>query len=204
MRYRELLEVPFCAAPKLKTAATVEPLAYADVARQCRLDGAQETEHVAMLIKATREEAEAYLNRQFITATWELYLSAWPCDRVLELPRAPLQSVTSVEYRDDDGAWQTLSAADYEVQRAGHQDNPGRIVLSDDVTWPIVSDDPDSIRVTFVAGYGATAESVPARAKRAMLHQIAESFERRELAVVGVMYAPTRTYRSLLEPLKVW
>jgi uncharacterized phiE125 gp8 family phage protein len=154
-----------------------------------------------MLIQATREETEGYLNRQLLSATWELYLDAWPCDGVIELPRAPLASVTSVEYRTE-AAWQTFSAANYEVQRAGHQFDPGRIVLLDEAMWPTIDDEGGSVRVTFVAGYG-TAEQVPARIRRAMLLQVAESFERRELAVVGTIYTPTQAFRNLLEPMKV-
>lgn len=202
MRYRDLLEAPYNAAPKLKTPASTEPVSFADVQAQCRLDANTEQAYIGTLIQAAREEAEAFTNRQFLTATWELYLDAFPCDSEIELPRSPLQSVTSVEYRDSADAWQTLSASTYEVQRAGHLDHPGRIALKSGSAWPTISTLPGSVRITFVAGH-TDALSVPARAKKAILHEVAESFERRELGVVGSIYTPTRTFQHLLGPLRM-
>lgn len=210
MRYRQLLEAPFNAAPKMKTKPAVEPVSLAEVHQQCRIDTANENEHIASLIMAARQEVEAMTGRQFITATWELYLDALPCDGVIELPCQPLQSVASVEYRDDDGTWQTFPATSYETQLfyAPAQSfeidvSPGRIVLLPGFEWPDLYDAPGSVRITFTAGHGDDGAKVPPRAKQAMLHRIAESFERRELGVSGTIYSPTRSFRDLVEPLRV-
>lgn len=210
MRYRQLLDPPFNAAPKMKTKPALEPVSIDEVHRQCRIDDSRENEHLASLIAAARQEVEAMTGRQFITATWELYLDALPCDGVIELPSQPLQSVTSVEYRDDDGAWQTFAGTSYEQQlfytpaQSFEIDvSPGRIVLLPDFEWPDLYDAPGSVRITFVAGHGDDGTKVPPRAKQAMLHRIAESFEHRELGVTGASYSPTRAFRDLVEPLRV-
>ncbi len=210
MRYRELLEAPFNAAPKMKTKPTVEPVSLIEVQHQCRIDSEEETEHIQALIVAARQEVEAVTGRQFITATWELYLDALPVDGVIELPSQPLRSVTTLEYRDDDGAWQTFPATSYEVQLFYSLTNsveidltPGRIVLLPDFEWPDLYDVPGAARITFVSGHGDDGHGVPTRAKQAMLHRIAESFERRELGIVGTIYTPTRTFLNLCESLRV-
>jgi uncharacterized phiE125 gp8 family phage protein len=210
VRYRELLGAPYNAASKIKTKPTMEPVSVDEVHRHCRIDTSLEAQHVAALIEAVRQEVEAITGRQFITATWELYLDALPCDGVIELPHQPLRSVSGVEYRDEDGTWRTFDAADYEEQTFYSATesvdidlSPGRIVLLPDVEWPDLYDAPASVRITFVAGHADDAARVPARAKQAMLHRIAESFERRELGVAGTIYTPTRTFSDLVRPLVV-
>jgi hypothetical protein len=80
----------------------------------------------ASWVTAARRFVEDKAGRQFVTATARLTLDRFPftCSyqwlpsperRTIVVPRAPLQSVTSIAYVDAGGDTQTLSANSYRV-----------------------------------------------------------------------------------------
>ncbi|MCB9117972.1 MAG: DNA-packaging protein, partial [Caldilineaceae bacterium] len=128
------------------------------------------------------------------------YLDAWPADGIIELPRPPLASVTSITYTDEDGATQTLAANNYRVDTARE---PGRVVLAPGADWPSVAlDSSNPITVRFVAGY-ADAGDVPGMAKAAILLQIGEIYANREAVIVGSTPQVTPAVQRVLNLLKV-
>lgn len=142
-----------------------------------------------VVIPAARDRAEKETERQFISATWELTMSGFPGCRYIELPRPPLQSVTSVQYVDEDGATQTLSAALYTVDAPeGPRCARGRILLNYDEEWPSTRCQENAVTVRFVAGYGDTYEAIPPRLKMGMLLDIGTLYEIREDQIVGQGY----------------
>lgn len=147
---------------------------------------------------AARQEGERIARRQFITATWELWMDSWFQDWIGQepwsrpwtdwpgngicLPLPPLQSVTSVKYLDGAGAEQTWSSAEYTVEApAGDFAQKGRIYLKSGFSWPSST----SIKIRYVCGYGATPATVPALFRSAMLLTVGEAYESRELQSVG-------------------
>ncbi len=154
------------------------------------------------LITATREYAESYQRRVYITQTWELTLDRWPgrgtnnsgyvynrhhvayvpAISYITVPLPPLQSVTSIKYYGTDDMEYTMDAADYFVDT---KNAPGRIALAYSKVWPTTTLRPvNGIVVRFVAGYGA-ASAVPKRVKQAMLMHIAWLYEQREAVIVS-------------------
>jgi len=116
----------------------------------------------------------------------------------------PLQSVTSITYKDAAGATQTFNAANYIVDT---NTTPGRIVLASSASWPGVSLFPvPLITFTFVAGYGA-ASAVPQRFKTAMGQLIAHWFTTREavslIAGANITEIPL-TVKELLNQDRMW
>ena len=98
-------------ATKIITAPSFEPLSVADVSEYLRLDDSPtDTALISALITAARQHLENYLNRFIAEQTVELALTGWK-DKI-DLS-APLQSVTSVKYLDENGAEQTLNANQY-------------------------------------------------------------------------------------------
>ena len=125
------------------------------------------------LIQAAREYVETYQNRALCTQTWELVLDGWPNDEYVEIPLPPLQSVTSIKYKDSTGAETTWDEANYIVDTDSYL---GR-VLADGCSWPSDALYPaGAIRIRFVAGY----TDVPATTKAAMLLLIGHWYEHRE------------------------
>lgn len=130
---------------------------------------------LAGLIQAAREYVETYQNRALCTQTWELVLDAWPAGYI-EIPLPPLQSITSIKYKDSEGKENTWAATNYIVDTDSYL---GR-VLADGCSWPSDALYPaGAIRVKFVAGYGLAA-AVPATIKAAMLLLIGHWYEHRE------------------------
>ena len=152
----------------LITAPTTEPVSLADARRQCRIDGTEHDATLAALITAARQHIEAVTRRALITQTWELRLDEWPEDE-LELPHAPVQSITSIQYVDQNGALQTLSSSVYATELpAGDYAMPGEIRLAVNSTWPVILGDDGVVRIRYVAGYGAGA-AVPKALTSALL-----------------------------------
>ena len=129
------------------------------------------------LIQAAREYAEGYQNRALCTQTWELVLDSWPSESYIEIPLPPLQSVTSIKYKDTAGVESTWADTNYIVDIDSFL---GRLVWGYGVTWPTVTLYPaGGIRIRFVAGYGLAA-AVPGMTKAAILLLIGHLYENRE------------------------
>lgn len=164
---------------QLVTAPTTEPLTTSDVKLHLRVDGSTEDALIAMYAKAARMAVEEQCWISLFTQTWDYFLDAWPATNEIELPRPPLQSVTTVTYRDSAGVSHTLAAANYRVDTSGLL---GRIVLKYGVEWPTETLDTGSpIAVRFMAGYASTA-TVPDMAKAAILLLTGEMYQNREAA----------------------
>ena len=93
------------------TAPTVEPVTSSEARIHLRLSPSEydnpgaynENTYVTSLIKAGREYAEGFTNRVFITQTWDMWLNDWPNSDFIEIPKPPLQSVTSITYTINHG-----------------------------------------------------------------------------------------------------
>lgn len=134
---------------------------------------------VSLAIQSATDLVEAIAGRAFVSRTLRYEIDTWPCGRVIDLLTPPIVSVTSVQYVDENRATQTLSAGDYDV--ALGQDDPGRVVLRDGKSWPMLATRyPHAVKVTYVAGYGA-ASAVPASCKNAVLAAVEHVVDRRGL-----------------------
>jgi len=129
--------------------------------------------HLTSLLISAREYGETFTHRAFITQTWDDKRDGFPCeDNFLELPLAPLISLTSVTYVDPAGVTQTLSASLYTVDApVGPKARPGRVVLAYGQVWPSTRDVVNAVVVRFVAGYGAAA-AVPSLIKTCLKEHV--------------------------------
>lgn len=162
---------------KVVTPPSVEPVTLVEAKLHCKVDVTTDDDLITALIVAAREEIERRTWRALVTQTLELILSDWPSADRIELPRAPLQSITSVKYKDKDGNETTWPGANY---LAGTDSVPGVLALAWNASWPSVDLYPvEPIRIRFVAGYGLAA-SVPTSLKQAVLLLVAHWYEQRE------------------------
>ena len=162
---------------KIKTAPTIEPVSLLEAQEHLRIDVDDDAGLVTNLITAAREYCEGFQRRAFISQTWYLYLDEWP--EYIEVPLPPLQSSgLSITYYDTANAPLAVSSGDYYVDT---NSTPGRIILNYGKTWPSTTlRSANGICVEFIAGYGATAATVPASVRQAMLLLIAHWYENRE------------------------
>ncbi len=98
-------------ALSLSTAPTTEPVLLQEVKDYMRVTINDDDALIMRLMKASRDAVETMTNRQLITATWVLRLNDFQAE--IPLPRAPLSSVTSVQYIDSNNTTQTLAGTVY-------------------------------------------------------------------------------------------
>jgi len=164
------------------TEPTEQPLTLAEAKKQVEVATAitHHDDHLTRLIKAATQHAETYTHRQLLTATWELNIDRCPTSSArINLPLAPLQSVTSVTYFDSAGDEQTLSTDVYKVLS---DQEPGQIALKYGQVWPAVYQEAEAVTVRFVAGYADTAAELADSEEllKAALLLLVEAFWRRD------------------------
>jgi uncharacterized phiE125 gp8 family phage protein len=138
---------------------------------------------LSVLITAAREYCEGYTGRALATQTIEAYLDEFPCGDCIELPRPPLQSVTSVKYTDSAGTETTMTVTTQYLVDA--DSDVGRIVLPYGVSWPSFTEYPvNPIKIKYVCGYYAS-NLIPKSIKQAMLLLIGHWYANREAVLTG-------------------
>jgi uncharacterized phiE125 gp8 family phage protein len=201
----------------VKTEPTVEPCTAAELKAFARIDTTDDDALVALLIKAARRQAEAFTGRAFVNTTFYAYFDntqtavndfalQWLQDTIagrgmIYLPRSPLSSVTEINTYDHDGTASVWAAANYKTITTTV---PGCIYLADTGSWPSDMRATSAIRIEFIAGYGATAASVPDDIVQAVKLMATTYYEHREEFVTGtITQVLPVTGRLLLEPYKV-
>lgn len=122
-----------------------------------------------MLI-AGRQQVEYDAKVRLITQTVQLKLDQFPGGPEIEIRTLPVQSVSSVQYVDENQTTQTLSSSLYNVDTSR---KPPRIVLLENEDWEDTEQQwPGAVTVTFVAGYGAAAADVPVHARLAIVEWV--------------------------------
>lgn len=167
---------------QLITGPTSEPITLDALKLHLRITGSAEDTLLQELLAACRREVEEVTGRALVTQTWELALDGWP-RAFCELPRGPLQSITSVTYYGADQTLHTLAADQY---HAVTQTTPGWFEWAPGVSAPTLSVDRVlRVFVRYVAGY-AVGE-VPAPLVQAILLLCGHLYEHREAVVTGTI-----------------
>lgn len=152
-----------------------EPVSLADVKAQLRIDGSAEDLYLGGLILTSRLQIEAALGLALMTQSWRLTIPNWPPRDILALPMRPVTAVTALHAIDEAGTLTPLSLAGIRLD-AG----PPPVLLRSAAGWPLPVATFQSVAIDFTAGYGATASSVPAPIRQALLLLIAHWYERRD------------------------
>lgn len=196
----------------IRTVAPLQlPVTLAEVTAGS-LEGLDEDARIAGLIRAAVERVDGpdgLIQRQLISATWQLRLDAFPgswgyyrpyrssfvwrsdfCPKMLEieLPLPPLQSVTSIEYTSG-GVLETLDPSVYQVSGVGDR-NKAR--LRPAVSWPTTDDVHEAIVVTFVAGYGDSWNDVPEVIRAAITLMVQGMYDGCESEAATMLLRPYR------------
>ena len=198
----------------ITTAPANEPLDAAETISYLRIDSGVDTTLIDNLIQAARFWAEDYTNRTFLTTTFTLSLDAigevdvplkegfhtgyseTPRVNYIELPRSPVQSVTSIKSFADDNTKPRLQRQTIWLTQLGSQQG---VVLRDGGTWPTDLRNANGIEVLYVAGYGDSRATIPEPIRVAMLEYIAFLYEHRG-DDEGRALNPPMMIRSLLQP----
>ncbi len=174
------------------TAPALEPITLVEAKTHLRLDIDTDDADVSAMIVAARNQAEALTGLALYTQTLDLYLDGFPDEIVV--PRPPLQSVTSIVYRDTAGNQQTLAADQYQVDVATR---PGRIRPAYGCAWPSTRGTMNDVVVQYVAGFGVAA-AIPADVKHALKLLVGAFYENREDFITGTIVTPIPLAAGLL------
>jgi len=209
----------------LVTAPASEPVTTAEAKTHMRVDTSTDDTYIGTLVTIARTAAEKYTRRAFINQTWKMFLDPpqvvmrdewWSGVRQssirslsnpesIDLPLAPLVSVTHVKFYDDSDAAVTFDSGNYQVSAyAGETADKGRITLRTGAVWPSVGSaglrNADAMEIQFVAGYGSSGSSVPSQIKQGILAEIAHLYENRGDCSGGVS---SDLARSLLNQFRL-
>jgi len=124
-------------------------------------------------IPAACQMVEEHVGLSLSTQTWSVAL---PCfEEALDLPRGPVQGVTSIKYYEAAGELLTVDPSVWSLDLVNR---PPRVIRTPTKVWPIPGCHPEPIRVVYVAGYTA-ADEVPALLRSAITSLVAHWFETR-------------------------
>ena len=120
--------------------------------------------------------------------------------RSVNLPFSPLVSVTHVKTFNDSDNATTMASSRYFVDTASDY---GRVVLRTGETWDDMLRVANAIEITYVAGYGSVATSVPAGIRQGIIVLASHFFENPEMVIKGqnISVIPTLV-NSLWKPFR--
>lgn len=151
-----------------------EPVSLAEARLFLRLDQTEEDELLATLITAARLMVEAASGRCLIDQHWRIVLDRWPPGGEIRLPLSPVGEIAAARVYDVLGAAQPVDAAALALEKMA---DPPLIRLAGEV--PEIGREHGAIEIDIVAGFGATADAVPAPLRQAVLRLAARWFEQR-------------------------
>jgi len=181
---------------------TIEPVTTDEAKDHLRIDIPDDDSLIDVLITAARADVEVWTRRQILTATWKLYLDAWPSGTTpIRLPKPPTASVASIKYQDGDDVQQTLAGTVYQTDLISE---PARIALVDGQVWPSLKAGAiNAIVIEYVAGW-ATVAAVPSQIKHAIKLIVGDLYEHRESTIDIVPGLVSRVDNNLTIQRLLW
>jgi len=180
---------------KLFSAPATEPVTLAEAKSFLRVETTDDDTLITNAIVAARTLVEQLCWRALITQTWEASLDCFPDDgEPIELPLgAPLLSVTSVSYTDENGSPQTLTG--FQQDLVGSRIAPAAAVGS----WPSTQTGAlAAVVIRYVVGFG-NAAAVPEPLKQAVKLFLADLYDNRNPDVA----ATNRASLALIGPYRL-
>lgn len=179
---------------KIVTQPSIEPISVVEAREHLRLDDDVDKSQIMSYIVATREWAENYTGRHFISRTMQMFLDGatevdnplWEGMRTgidvidynnsIEFPVSPVQSVSSIKYYNDSDAQSTWATTNYFVDVVSQ---PAKIVLRTGGTYPTDLRPANGLEINFTSGYGDNITDVPEAIRVAMLQYLTFMYEHR-------------------------
>ncbi|MFW6412677.1 MAG: head-tail connector protein [Oceanicaulis sp.] len=155
-----------------------EPVSLAEAKTWLRAGHDDEDALIGDLIAAARERVETETGRALITRSYVETLERWPAARLSAFGQAigaavaPLASAASVTVYDRRGQASVWDPAEYRVETG----DPGRIVAVFPFALPTIDQRGGRAEIAFAAGYGESADDVPAALREAVLRLVSDAY----------------------------
>ena len=185
------------------------PVSVAEAKEHLRVvDTTDDDAYIGALIDAATTWCEDYCDRTFADKQYTVAFDDFFGTRI-ELPRPPVRlnavssgATVTISYVDTGGATQTLTWAQSGTQqfRLDRDHVPALVYPLYLEVWPSVRLDDKSVQITYLAGYGGSA-NVPTPAKHAIKMLVGHWYLNRE-AVGNAWQNVPLGVPALLEPLK--
>jgi uncharacterized phiE125 gp8 family phage protein len=171
-----------------------EPLTLVEIKAHLRIETSAEDDLLESLIAAARAHCEAETGLALMTQTFRLLLDDWPGERVIQIPKSPVETIDSVTVYGGGGEPLSLDLAGMMLDGRAR---PARLVLA---ARPQTGQPINGIEIDFTAGFG-TAADIPPELRRAMLLHVALMYEFRGAVSPDMQPAAIpRGYRTLIGP----
>ena len=182
-----------------QAAPALEPVTLDEVKDHLRLSGTAEDVYLEALIKAARQEVEAWTGRAMISRAVTLDLAAWETVSPIPLLFPPVASITSVTGYSNDAVGTTVTSANYFLTGSRLAQAPNTAGWSSEAERAQLA-----LRVVYSAGYGSTTETVPMGLRQAVMMYVADLYETRQSEVVGTIVARSGlNWQSMASPYRV-
>ena len=146
-------------------------------------------------INSAITEAQGITNRQFASATYEMYLSNFPGEN-FKFQKNPVQEIVSIEYMDINGVYEAIDSTLYYLF---HEYEVGKIVFN---TTPNVQmrNHKKAVRITFKSGY---TTNFPADLRQWLKVRVSTLYEFREELTAGVSIAKNNHVDLILQRYRI-
>lgn len=178
------------------------PVTLGQAKRHLRVDHADDDDLIQIYLDAAARRLDGWdgiLGRCLTPQTWRVDLPGFPANDLIRLPLPDVQSIGSVEYLDAGGAAQTMAADGY---RAVNDALGGVLMRKPGTSWPATYAAPDAVKVTFVAGYGTSANPMPAAIRAAILLHLGVLYDHRAAVDAGTLAELPLAYETLISPYR--
>lgn len=191
----------------VQAAPALEPVTREEAKLWLRVSHIQEDLLIDSLIMSARIWCENYTHRAFVNRSCVLYVDGFPYEypyNQILLPLGAVQSITNIKYvalGDAISTLTTLAASQYQTDLISE---PARVLPAALTYWPIVQwGTPNVVQITYVAGYGAAATSVPEALKTAIKMLLANAYKNREpITETNVNEVPL-AMKALIDPYRI-
>ena len=163
-------------AYKVTVDPTVEPITLQEAKDWLKVSGSAEDSLITMMIESERQLLEDLLNQKLVTQTIIQKVDRFPAStEPLYLEANPVQSITSIVYKDAAGSTDTFSSDKYSFDNSSGR---ARIYLKENEQWPLAISEKEAVSITYISGYGLAAD-VPGKLKKLLYHMIGYAYENR-------------------------
>ena len=170
-------------------------LSLEDAKRFIRVVDTEDDTDIQDFINSAITEAQDITNRQFASATYEIYLSNFPGEN-FKFQKNPVQEIVSIEYMDINGVYQTIDSTSYYLF---NEYEVGKIVFN--ITLNVqMKNHKQAVKITFKSGY---TSNFPADLRQWLKVRVSTLYEYREEIVIGTIVAKTNHVDSVLQRYRI-